>query len=139
VKVRTATEVPGSDGTHFTGDPGNRLVVSFPPADQVGPPSVFKDPRGYMVLVAGPGGCVRAASADDLHGRYSGLGGCLAEGVSSPSGLWNGRLNEYWLYGESGGQVVRAATAKLSPGRVRFRPLTALAGARNPRFVPNGT
>jgi hypothetical protein len=138
VKLRSATELAGSDGTSFAGDPGNRLVVPFDPGDSVGAPSVFAGRKGYVVLVSGPGGCVRAATAADVHGKYSALGGCLAQGVVSPSGYWNARLGEYWLYGESGGRLVRAVTTKLTSA-LRFRALPAPAAARQPRFAPNAS
>jgi hypothetical protein len=134
LKVRSATEVAGSDGTVFQGDPGNRLVVSFAADDTVGAPSVFAGPKGAVLLLAGPGGCVRAATAKDVHSAFSALGPCLAQGVDSPSGFWNARLNEFWLYGESGGHVVRAVATKLA-GTLRFRPLAVTASA--PSFAPN--
>ena len=82
LKLRTATEVPSSDGADFTGDPGNRRVVSFDPANSPGSPIAYAgEGKGYVVLLAGPGQCLRVFTATDLHVTYHqarGLpGGCL--------------------------------------------------------------
>src|SRR5262249_2190447 len=54
LKLRTATEVAGSDGSRFTGDPGNRRAISFDPADDAGSPSAYRQAKRYAVLVARP-------------------------------------------------------------------------------------
>ena len=127
VKLRTATEAAGSDGTSFVGDPGNRIVLAFNPADAIGPPALLRADKGWAALLQGPAGCLHALTAPDPHKAYRN-GGCIsAEGPASPSGLWDARLREYRLYGVAGGRVVRAVTTRLA--RVpptRFRPLTAL-------------
>jgi hypothetical protein len=124
VKLRTATEVAGSNGTAFTGDPGNRIVLNLDPADAVGPPALFRADKGWAVVLPGPTGCLRVLTAANPHGSYGNLG-CIADGgPASPSGLWDARLREYRLYGVTDGRVVRAVTARLrrlAPGR--FRPL----------------
>ena len=129
VKLRTATEAAGSDGTAFTGDAGNRIVLGFDPADSIGPPSLLRADKGWSVLLQGPGGCLHVLTAPDPHSGYRN-GGCISTpGPTSPTGLWDTRLREYRLYGLAGGRVVRAVSARLARlAPERFRPLAALAG-----------
>jgi len=128
-KLRTATEVAGSDGTAFAGDPGNRIVLGFDPTDGIGPPALLRADRGWTVLLQGPAGCLHVLTAPDPHKAYRN-GGCIAaQGPAGPSGLWDARLREYRLFGVTGGRVVRAVSAKLTRvAPARFRPLTALGG-----------
>ena len=149
MKIRTATEVAGSDGTAFTGDPRDRAVLELGPADAVGTPSVFRGRSGWVVLLTGPGGCLHELQAGNLRGAYrdaAGLpGGCLAPApspVSSPSGFWNPRLREYWLYGVAEGGLERAVAARLNAPlpATRFRLLTGLGAGRTvaaARFAVN--
>jgi hypothetical protein len=128
VKLRTASEVPGSDGGAFTGDAGNRIVLSFATTDSIGPPDLLRDDRGWNVLLQGPGGCLHVLTARDPHGAYRNAGCASADGPSGPSGLWDPRLHVYRVYGIAGGRVVRAVSARLDRlAPARFRPLT-LAG-----------
>jgi hypothetical protein len=138
VKLRTATEVAGSDGTAFAGDPGNRIVLSFDASDTVGPPALLRADRGWAALLQGPAGCLYIVTAPDPHKAYR--GGCIsAGGPSSPSGLWDARLREYRLYGVVAGRVVRAVTARLARvSPARFRSLAALPGRPSvARIAPN--
>jgi hypothetical protein len=129
VKLRTATEAPGSDGSAFTGDPGNRIVLTFDASDTIGPPALLRADKGWAALLQGPAGCLHALTAPDPHRAYRN-GGCIsAAGPAGPSGLWDARLREYRLYGVAAGRVVRAVTARLARvATARFRPLAALAG-----------
>jgi hypothetical protein len=138
VKLRTATEVAGSDGTAFTGDPGNRIVISLDPADSIGPPSLLRADKGWAVLMQGPGGCLHALTAADPHGAYRNAG-CISDGgPASPSGLWDARLREYRLYGVAGGRAVRAVTARLRRlAPARFRPLSLPGRPSAARAVAN--
>jgi hypothetical protein len=138
VKLRTATEVAGSDGTAFMGDPGNRIVVSFDPADSIGPPSLLRADKSWAVLMQGPSGCLHALTATDPHGAYRNAG-CISEGGPAvPSGLWDARLRVYRLYGVAGGRVVRAATARLRRlAPARFRPLSLPGRPSAARIVAN--
>jgi hypothetical protein len=123
VKLRTATEVSGSDGTAFTGDPGNRVVISVAPGATLGPPALFRTATGWAAFLRGPGACLHLVTGRDLRGKYS--DGCVAKAApGSPSALWNPVVHEYRLYGVSNGRVVRMISRKL--GAVvtkRFRPL----------------
>ena len=123
VKLRTATEVSGSDGTQFTGDPGNRVVVSFPPSETVGPPSVLRAEFGWAGLFSGPRRCVHLVTGRDLRGHFK--EGCVAQASpETPSALWSETLHQYRLYGVAKGRVVRMVSRRL--GRIvatRFRPL----------------
>jgi hypothetical protein len=139
VKLRTATEVAGSDGTAFAGDPGNRAVLSFAPADSLGPPALLRADRGWAALLQGPAGCLHVVTAADPHAAYRNAGCAAAQGPASPSGLWDARLREYRLYGVAGGRVVRAVSTRLARiAPTRFRPLAALgAQASTARVAAN--
>jgi len=123
VKLRTATEVAGSDGAAFTGDPGNRVVISVPPAATLGPPALFRTATGWAALLRGPAGCLHLVTGRDLRGKYK--DGCVANlSPGSPSALWSPVVREYRLYGVANGRVVRMISRRL--GAVvtkRFRPL----------------
>lgn len=143
VKLRTATEVPGSDGAAFTGDPGNRIVISLDPADEIGPPALLRAAKGWAVLFRGPAGCLHALVAADPRGTYRNAPGvprgCLLdEGPSTPSGLYNARLRSYRLYGIGDSRVVRAVTTKLTRfSPTRLRPLVALGSQTAARVAPS--
>ena len=123
--LRTATEVAGSDGVSFTADPGQRAVL----APDAGPPTVLLGRSGWVVLVA-DGTCLRALAAGNVHGGYRDTG-CLTSPapVTSPTGYWNARLHEYWLYGLSGGDLRRAVAPKVNApiASKRWRRLPGLA------------
>jgi hypothetical protein len=123
VKLRTATEVSGSDGTAFAGDPGNRVVISVAPAETLGPPALFRTETGWAALLRGPAGCLHLVTGRDLRGKYSDR--CVADQApATPSALWGPVVREYRLYGVVGGRVVRMVSRRL--GAVvtrRFRPL----------------
>jgi hypothetical protein len=138
VKLRTATEVPGSDGTAFTGDPGNRIVLGFDPTAASGPPALLRAATGWAALLQGPGGCLQALTAPDPHKTYRNAGCIAASGPAWPSGLWDARLGEYRLYGVAGGQVVRAVVGRLVRiPPARFRPLAAVGTASAVRVAAN--
>jgi hypothetical protein len=129
VKLRTATEAPAGDGSVFTGDPGNRIVLAFDPADAIGPPALLRADKGWAALLQGPAGCLHALTAPDPHKAYRNSGCISAGGPAGPSGLWDARLREYRLFGIVGGRVVRAVTTRLARvAPARFRPLVALPG-----------
>jgi hypothetical protein len=123
VKLRTATEVSGSDGTAFAGDPGNRVVISLAPAETLGPPALFRTETGWAALLRGPAGCLHLVTGRDLRGKYTDR--CVAaQAPSTPSAVWGPVVREYRLYGVVGGRVVRMVSRRL--GAVvtrRFRPL----------------
>jgi hypothetical protein len=136
VAVRTATEQTGSDGAMFVTDPGDR--IDLPAA---WPLSVFRSRSGWAGLLA-DSTCLRVLQAGNLRGTYRDAG-CLTapSPVSSPSGYWNARLHEFWLYGASGDGVRRATALKVTvPLRAsRYRPLGGLSPGRaieSVRFSP---
>ncbi len=136
LKLRTATEVAGSDGTAFIGDPGNRLVLGFDPAAVVRPPALLRASTGWAALLQGPGGCLSVVTAADPRKQYRSAGCATAEGPASPSALWDRRLREYRLYGIAGGRVVRAVGARLTRlAPDRFRPLALGAGLTAARIA----
>ena len=127
VKLRTATEVAGSDGDAFAGDPANRIVLSFAAGDSIGPPSLLRADKGWAALLQGPGGCLRVLTAADPHRSYRNAGCASTQGPASPSGVWDARLREYRIFGVAGGRVVRAVSGRLARiAPARFRPLAAL-------------
>jgi hypothetical protein len=131
LRIRTATEVAGSDGGEFAGDAGNRRSISFNPAELAGGPGVFASDKGYVILLAGPGRCLKAFTAADLHGAYRAGAGlpasCLTDpadlSIVTPSGAYRPVLKESWVYLVRDGTIVRAIASKLTkrlPG-TRFR------------------
>lgn len=137
VKLRTATEVSGSDGSAFNGDPGNRVVISFAPAATTGPPSLLRTATGWAALLRGPGGCLHLVTGRDLRGHY--MDGCVAHiSPATPSALWGPVVREYRLYGVAAGRVVRMVSRRL--GTVvtkRFRPLDVAGRPSFARVAPN--
>jgi hypothetical protein len=123
VKLRTATELSGSDGSAFTGDAGNWVVISFGPAETVGSPALLRAENGWVALFRGPAGCVHLVSGRDLRGHFK--DGCVAShSPESPSALWSSTLRQYRLYGVAGGRVVRTVSRRLATVVTsRFRPL----------------
>jgi hypothetical protein len=123
VKLRTATENSGSDGAAFTGDRGNRVVISFAPSETVGSPALFRAENGWAALFRGPAGCVHLVTGRDLRGHFK--DGCVANrSPESPSALWSPMLHQYRLYGVAGGRVVRTVSRRLATVvTTRFRPL----------------
>lgn len=136
VKLRTATEVTGSDGTAFTGDPGNRVVIPFPPSDSLDPPALLKGESGWAALLRGPGGCLHLAAARELRMHYDDR--CYAAGSPvTPSAVWRPGLRAYAVYGVSGNRVVRTVSRRLSTVvPARFRPLDVAGRPSFARVVP---
>jgi hypothetical protein len=138
VKLRTATEVAGSGGLSFKGDPGNRIVLSFTQTDTVGPPFLLRADKGWAVLAQGPAGCLHVLTATDPHGSYRNAGCSSDAGPATPSGVWDTRLREYRLYGVTGGKVVRATAGRLVRlAAARFRPLALPGRPSAVRVVAN--
>lgn len=124
VKLRTATEAE-DDGVALAGDPGNRAVLSLPPGQQLGSPTLARADRGWAALLQGP--CLRVLTAPDPHGSYRD-GGCASPlALASPSAVWDPLLREYRVYGIVDGAVLRAISGRLAqiPAE-RFRPLAGL-------------
>ena len=140
VAVRTATEQPGSDGAVFVTDPGDRVDL---PAGSW-PVSMLRTRSGWVGLLA-DSTCLRVLQAGNLRGTYRDSG-CLTapSPISSPSGYWNARLHEFWLYGAGEDGLRRATASKLTvPLRAsRFRPLPSLGAGRTisaARFAVNSS
>ncbi len=123
----------GSDGGQFSGDLGNRRSISFPPDETAADPSVFATDKGFVVLLAGPGRCLKAFAATDLHGAYKAAPGlpssCLTDPaddtIATPSGAYRPALRENWIYLVRDGTILRAITPKLTArvAATRFRPV----------------
>jgi hypothetical protein len=123
VKLRTATEVFGSDGASFTGDLGNRATISFPPTDTLDPPALFRGETGWAVAFSGPNRCLHLATGRDVRRHFSDR--CYAnESPATPSALWRPALRAYAVYGVTGNRVMRTVSRRLvTVVPVRFRPL----------------
>jgi hypothetical protein len=136
VKLRTATEVAGSEGTAFTGDAGNRVVIPFPPSDSLDPPALLKGESGWAALLRGPGGCLHLATARELRMHFDDR--CYAAGSpATPSAVWRPGLRAYAVYGVSGNRVVRTVSRRLSTVvPARFRPLDVAGRPSFARAVP---
>lgn len=137
VKLRTATEVAGADGTSFTGDPGNRVVISFPPADTIDPPALLRAETGWAALFSGPNGCLHLATGRSVRGHYTDK--CYAaNSPATPSAVWRPTLRAYAVFGVSGQRIVRTVSRRLSTTvPERFRPLDVAGRPSFARVVPN--
>jgi hypothetical protein len=137
VKIRTATEVSGSDGTAFAGDPGNRVVIGLAAAETIGPPALLRTSTGWAALLRGPAGCLHLLTGRDLRGHWS--EGCVAEqSPGSPSALWSPVVHEYRLYGVAAGRVVRMVSRRIGAVvTARFRPLDVGGRPSFARVVEN--
>jgi hypothetical protein len=137
VKLRTATEVSGSDGTAFDGDPGNRVVISLVPAETLGPPALLRTLTGWAALLRGPAGCLHLVTGRDLRGHYT--DGCVADlAPATPSALWSPVVREYRLYGVVGGRVMRMVSRRLGVVVTkRFRPLDVAGRPSFARIAAN--
>jgi hypothetical protein len=137
VKLRTATEVSGSDGAAFDGDPGNRVVIGFPPSDALDPPALLKAESGWSALLRGPGGCLHLVTARELHGHYN--DSCYSKDApATPSAVWRPALRAYAVYGVSDNRVVRTISRRLATVvPARFRPLDVAGRPSFARAAPS--
>jgi hypothetical protein len=137
VKLRTATEVSGSDGAAFAGDPGNRVVISFPPAESLDPPALLKAESGWAALLRGPGNCLHLITGRDLRGHYNDR--CYAKDAPvTPSAVWRPALRAYAVYGVSDNRIVRTVSRRLATVvPARFRPLDVAGRPSFARVAPN--
>jgi hypothetical protein len=137
VKLRTATEVPGSDGGSFTGDAGNRVVIAFPPADALDPPALLEAEAGWAALFRGPNGCLHVATARELRTHFTDR--CFAAtSPVTPSAVWRPAVHAYAAYGVSGTRIVRTISRRLATiVPARFRPLDVSGRPSFARAVPN--
>ena len=130
---RTATEVPGSDGTEFRVDAGERHVTVADVAkgyiDALGNPDVFRDPEGY-VIYCGSGvieagspesaignpdigglGAWRSETLRDTYAPVEGLSsGILTTFASGGCGYYDPVSDEYWTYVIPPGRYVPGRT-----------------------------
>ena len=137
VKLRTATESAGSDGTTFTGDPGNRATISFLPADSVGSPALLRAESGWAALFSGPHGCLHLVTGRDVRRHYADK--CFAASSPvTPSAVWRPSLRAYAVFGVSDNRIVRTVSRRLTTiVPARFRPLDVAGRPSFARAVPN--
>lgn len=115
----SATEVPGSDGTEFALDSGDRATVTIPatgPLAAASDPDVFFDGTQYVMYIS-HGPSITVWTSATLKGTYtrstlltSGLLSNLRGGV--PAGHFDTASARYWTYahmGQSGISVIRRA------------------------------
>ena len=142
VKVfRSATEVPGSDGTQFTVDTGNRAEITVDATgsrNAASDPDIFAGPTGYVLYISRGQG-VQALSSSTLKGTYRNIAG-LNNGILTessggiPAGHYDPATARFWTYvtttQTSGTQVVRrAVTTSLGSAIAENRFSTVVAGA----------
>jgi hypothetical protein len=134
---RSATEVEGSDGTHFVVDPGNRAEVTIAGADTAADPDIFSGPQGYVMYVS-RGPSVQAMSSSDLRGTYANIAGLsngllVTESGGIPAGHYATTTGQYWTYvHQSQGAVAvirRAEHAGLSTPVADSQFSTTLTGS----------
>lgn len=142
IKVfRSATEVPGSDGTQFTVDSGNRAEITVDATSSriaASDPDIFAGPTGYVLYISRGQG-VQALSSPTLKGNYTNIAGLnnglLTESSGGiPAGHYDPATARFWTYvtttQTSGTQVVRrAVTTSLGSAIAESSFSTVVAGA----------
>lgn len=112
--IRSAIEVPGSDGASFDVQAGDRVALEIPTVGMtVSDPDVFADPRGFVLYVStGPG--VLAFRSDALHGSYTPIGTLVPVPLGGvPAGHHDTRTDSYWTYVHDRDGIMRATSTTL--------------------------
>lgn len=129
-QIVSATEVPGSDGTRFTLDPGARITVALTPGVQGGlfilaDPDVFWDGSRYVLYVS-HGPSVGVHTSSELKGTYvpalPGHGSLLVDRLGGvPSGYLDPATGRLWTYVHTNVGAVTVIRRAVHDG---LRPLT---------------
>jgi len=138
----SATEVPGSNGTQFALDPGERATATIPstgPGSAASDPDVFFDGTQYVMYIShGTSTSVWTSSA--LRGTYT-KSTRLAQGLLSnnqggvPAGHFDAATARYWTYvhtaSQPGGATIirRAVHATLTEAPADSAWTTIMTGA----------
>jgi hypothetical protein len=99
---RSATEVPGSDGSRFVADEGDRASVTLFAPDTASDPDIFFDGTSYVLYIS-RGNSVQLYTSPTLRGTYA-LFPDLPDGFLTwniggvGSGLFNTDTSQYWTY-----------------------------------------
>lgn len=138
---RSATEIPGSDGTRFTVDSGNRAeitVVSSGNQRSASDPDIFAGPSGYVIYISRGMG-VQVLTSSTLRGNYTNVtglsGGMLVDGPGGiPAGHYDATSGQFWTYvttNQTGGSQIirRAVTTSLSTTIAESSFATVMSGA----------
>jgi hypothetical protein len=113
--IRSAIEVPGSDGTLFAMAPGDRATVALRPnpVDTASDPDIFFDGQNYVLYVS-RGPSIQVFTSSTLHGTYA-LAEVLSEGYLTrnnggvPAGHFDSATNQYWTYATAPNGRIRRA------------------------------
>ncbi len=116
-RFRSATEVEGSDGTHFVADEGDRTRVTIGASDAASDPDIFYDGERYVLYIS-RGPRIQVFTSPTLRGEYT-LWSCLpnngfltsAGGVGA--GYFDAKTRQYWTYVAGQGGIRRAVHASL--------------------------
>jgi hypothetical protein len=113
-RFASATEIPGSDGTRFQLDDGDRATVSLGgPGEPVSAsdPDIFYDGNRY-VLYLSHGPSISVWTSPDLRGTFRKQADLSAGTGGVPSGYFDPASQRYWTYAHtarSGVAVIRRA------------------------------
>lgn len=115
---RSATEVSGSDGTHFIAGSGDRIAITLNQSPATASdPDIYFDGSQYILYVSeGPG--TFAASGPYLNSTYTAMpnlsSGTLVQNMGGiPCGYYDASTSQYWTYVHSNvnsSVVIRRAT-----------------------------
>lgn len=119
-RIRSATEVAGSDGAAFVADAGDRITLLVSPPSTFSDPDIFFDGSRYLLYVS-RGPSEQVFSSASLRGTYTtvaGLGGgFLTTNIGGiGSGYYDAAGGQYWTYvhsGSPGSTIQRAVHATL--------------------------
>ncbi len=115
-RVHSAVEVPGSDGTQFVAEAGDRVQIVG--EEMTTDPDIFYDGTRY-VLYLSRGLNILAFSSDTLHGTYTPISqlpenGHLTAAGGVGSGYYHQATSQYWTYvHDSQGNILRATHTTL--------------------------
>ncbi|MEK6981869.1 MAG: hypothetical protein AABX38_02970 [Candidatus Micrarchaeota archaeon] len=115
-KIRSATEIKGSNGAKFIVDSGDRLEASITEKESASDPDVFSNSGGYTLLLS-KGMSIQLSRSTSLRGSYL-ESSALSKGLLTnnaggiPSGYYDKENNQYWVFvhtNEDGLSVIKRA------------------------------
>ncbi len=118
-RFHSATEAPGSDGTAFVAEPGDRVAITLHPnpIDSASDPDIFieavRSTTRYVLYIS-RGNSIQIYTSLTLHGSYT-LLTTLPEGylTRNTGGIGSGHFdfvaNRYWTYVHTPNGIIRRA------------------------------
>ncbi len=116
-RFRSATEVPGSDGSHFVADPGDRVRITISASSSASDPDIFYDGERYVLYIS-RGGAIQVYTSTDLRGEYALWpelpNGYLTHFAGVGAGIFDKTTGQYWTFLTGNGAIRRAVHSTLN-------------------------